>query len=75
MTGELDRRGASRQKGTHVADIAAGGTLPIPSARTSGRRRAAGIYGAIITAAILDTAGGKLSTDALVVGVVATLVV
>jgi hypothetical protein len=75
LTGELDRRGASRQKGTHVADIAAGGTLPIPSARTSGRRRAAGIYGAIITAAILDTAGGKLSTDALVVGVVATLVV
>jgi hypothetical protein len=43
--------------------------------QASGRRHAAGIYGAIITAAILDTAGGRLSTNALVVGVVATLVV
>jgi hypothetical protein len=58
-----------------VADITAGGRLPVPSARRSGRRRAAGIYGAIITSAILDTAGGTLPTDALVVGVVATLVV
>jgi len=58
-----------------MADVAAGRGLPAPSARTSGQRRAAGIYGAIITAAILDTAGGKLPTDVLVVGVVATLVV
>ena len=58
-----------------MADVAAGGGLPAPSARTSGQHRAAGIYGAIITAAILDTAGGKLPTDVLVVGVVATLVV
>lgn len=57
-----------------MADIAAG-SLSAPSARTSGRRRAAGIYGAIVTAAILDTAGGRLPTDVLVVGVVATLVV
>ena len=35
---------------------------------------AAGIYGAIITAAILDTAGGHLPTAALVVPVVVTLV-
>jgi hypothetical protein len=41
----------------------------------SKRRRAAGIYGAIITAAILDTAGGRLSTDALVAAVVGTLFV
>jgi hypothetical protein len=58
-----------------MADIAAGDRLPAPSAKMSGRRRAAGIYGAIVTAAILDAAGGKLSTDALVVAVVATLVV
>jgi len=58
-----------------MANIAAGGALPLPSAKTSGRRRAAGIYGAIITAAILDTAGGRLPTDALVAAVVGTLVV
>ena len=58
-----------------MADTAAGGGLPAPSAQTSRRRRAAGIYGAIITAAILDTAGGRLPTDVLVVGVVASLVV
>ena len=58
-----------------MADIAASGRLPAPPAKTSGRRRAAGIYGAIVTAAILDAAGGKLPTDTLVVAVVATLVV
>jgi hypothetical protein len=41
----------------------------------SGRRRAAGIYGSIITAAILTAAGGVLPTPALVVAVVVTLVV
>ena len=40
-----------------------------------GRRRAAGIYGAIVTAAILDAAGGHLPTTALVVSVVVTLLV
>ena len=58
-----------------MADIAPGGTVPAPAARTSKRRRAAGIYGAIITAAILDAAGGKIPTDALVIAVIATLVV
>jgi hypothetical protein len=58
-----------------MADITAGGRLPAPTAKTSKRRRAAGIYGAIITAAILDAAGGTIPTDALVVAVVATLVV
>ena len=43
--------------------------------KNAGRRRAAGIYGAIITAAILDTAGGHLPTAALVVAVVVTLLV
>ena len=46
-----------------------------PAAGSPGRRRAAGIYGAIITAAILDTAGGRVSTTALVVSVVVTLLV
>jgi hypothetical protein len=58
-----------------MADITADGRLPAPTAKTSRRRRAAGIYGAIVTAAILDAAGGKIPTDALVVAVVATLVV
>jgi hypothetical protein len=40
-----------------------------------GRRRAAGIYGTVITAAIIDTAGGHVSTAQLVVSVFVTLVV
>jgi hypothetical protein len=59
-----------------MAGIAAGGEMqPDRAAGNLGRRRAAGIYGAIITAAILDTAGGKLPTVALVVSVVVTLLV
>jgi len=56
--------------------IAAGeGAQAGPAVENLGRRRAAGIYGAIITAAILDTAGGHVSTTALVVSVVVTLLV
>jgi len=59
-----------------MAGIAAGrGVEPGPTARNRGRRRAAGIYGAIITAAILDTAGGRLPTEALVIAVLVTLLV
>jgi hypothetical protein len=59
-----------------MAGIAAGSeSQREPTTRNLGRRRAAGIYGAIITAAILDTAGGHLSTAALVVSVVVTLLV
>ena len=59
-----------------MAGIAAGGEVQRGSAAANlGRRRAAGIYGAIITAAILDTAGGHLSTTALVISVVVTLLV
>ena len=58
-----------------MAGIAAGGAGPETSVAAKGRRRAAGIYGAIITAAILDTAGSNMSTDALVIAVVITLVV
>jgi MFS family permease len=59
-----------------MAGIAADDGVQLgPAAKKLGRRRAAGIYGAIITAAILDTAGGKLPTAALVVTVVVTLLV
>jgi hypothetical protein len=59
-----------------MAGIAADGGVQLgPAAKNLGRRRAAGIYGAIITAAIFDTVGGRLSTAALVISVVVTLVV
>jgi hypothetical protein len=59
-----------------MAGIAAGGEVQgAAAAGNAGRRRAAGIYGAIITAAILDTAGDRLSTSALVAAVVITLLV
>lgn len=41
----------------------------------SGRRRAAGIYGAVITASVLAAAGGRVTTVALAVSVIVTLVV
>ena len=59
-----------------MTSIAAGDGAQVgPAAESLGRRRAAGIYGAIITAAILDTAGGHVSTVALAVSVVVTLLV
>jgi hypothetical protein len=59
-----------------MVSIAAGdGRERAPSARISGRRRAAGIYGAIVTAAIIAASGSKLPTVALVVAVVVTLLV
>jgi hypothetical protein len=73
----------SRQE-QNMTDIASGGqraslaktsAVKTAAARTSGKNRAAGIYGAIITAAVLDTAGDRLSTAALVIAVVVTLVV
>jgi hypothetical protein len=59
-----------------MAGITAGDEVRLSAAaKNLGRRRAAGIYGAIITAAIFDTAGGHLTTAALVVSVVVTLLV
>jgi hypothetical protein len=59
-----------------MTSIAAGdGAQSGGAAENLGRRRAAGIYGAIITAAILDTAGGHVSTTVLVISVVVTLLV
>lgn len=58
-----------------MVGITAGGNQPESMVQKRGRRRAAGIYGTIITAAILAAASGKLSTAALAVSVVVTLVV
>jgi predicted membrane protein len=59
-----------------MVSIASGdGRRPAPSVQTSGRHRAASIYGAIITAAIIAAVGGTLSTTSLVIAVVVTLVV
>ena len=59
-----------------MAGIAAGGEIQRgPTTKNLGRRRAAGIYGAIVTAAILDTAGGHVSTTVLAISVVVTLLV
>jgi hypothetical protein len=46
-----------------------------PSAQSRGRRRAAGIYGTIITAAILAAAGDHLASLPLAISVVVTLLV
>jgi len=58
-----------------MAGTAAGGTQAGPSAITPGRRRAAGIYGAIITAAVLAAGGNQLPTRTLAVSVLVTLLV
>ncbi len=58
-----------------MAGIAAGRTQPGSSARTPGRRRAAGIYGTIITAAVLAAAGDHVPALPLAVSIVITLVV
>jgi hypothetical protein len=54
--------------------------IPVPSEdglrghrSSSGRRRAAGIYGTIVTAAVIAAGGGQLSTAALEVTVLVTL--
>jgi hypothetical protein len=46
-----------------------------PPDSTAGRRRAAGIYGAIITASVMAAAGSSLPTGALALSVLITLVV
>jgi hypothetical protein len=62
-------------RGSHDKYRSRGRPELAPAAENLGRRRAAGIYGAIVTAAILDTAGGHASTTALVISVVVTLLV
>ena len=59
-----------------MTSIAAGDGAQLgPAAENLGRRRTSGIYGAIITAAILDTVGGRTSTTVLVISIVVTLLV
>jgi hypothetical protein len=53
----------------------AGNASGTPHGAGAGRRRAAGIYGAIITASIMTAAGGSLPTLALALSVLLTLVV
>ena len=52
-----------------------GGPVDRAAVRTAGRRRASGIYGAIVTAAILTAASGEAPTAALAIAVVVTLLV
>ncbi len=56
-------------------DAQAGPDVPARPDVRAGRRRAAGIYGAIITASIMTSAGGKFSTLDLALSVLITLVV
>ena len=58
-----------------VTITAGDGRQPERAAQISGQHRAASIYGAIITAAIIAATGQKLSTVALAVAVVVTLLV
>jgi hypothetical protein len=59
-----------------MVSIAAGdGRRPARSVKISGRHRAASIYGAIITAAIIAASGGDLPTVPLAIAVVVTLLV
>jgi hypothetical protein len=58
-----------------MAGIPGGGAGHGPSVQAAGRRRASGIYGTIITAAILVAAGGHLPTLPLAASIVVTLLV
>src|SRR5713101_2504280 len=58
-----------------MAGISASGAQPGLSARAPLRRRAAGIYGTIITAAVLAAAGDHVPTLPLVVSILVTLLV
>ena len=60
---------SSEQVGVTPGNTASAGTS------RAARRRAAGIYGTVITAAVLASAGGRLSTTALAVAVLITLIV
>jgi len=58
-----------------MAGISPSGAHPLPSARPRGPRRAAGIYGTIITAAVLAAAGDHVPTLPLAVSILVTLLV
>jgi uncharacterized membrane protein YqaE (UPF0057 family) len=58
-----------------MVSIAAGDGRQRAPVKISGRRRAAGIYGIIVTAAIIAASGGEVSTIDLVIAVMLTLLV
>jgi hypothetical protein len=60
---------------THGSDESSVPAVRSRSPSRASRRRAAGIYGAVITAAVLASAGAQLSTAALAVAVLTTLAV
>jgi hypothetical protein len=66
----MDGEGGSRDPGRAGSPDVLRSTV-----HAAGRRRAAGIYGTVITAAVLAAAGGHLPTAALAVAVLMTLVV
>jgi Flp pilus assembly protein TadB len=63
------------QKVTMTVAELAQAEQPRRAVRSSGRRRAAGIYGTIITAAVIAATGVRLTTLALVISVLVTLLV
>lgn len=63
------------QKVTMTVAEPAQAEQPRRAVRSGGRRRAAGIYGTIITAAVIAATGVRLTTLALVVSVLVTLLV
>lgn len=63
------------QKVTMTVAELAQAEQPRRAVRSSGRRRAAGIYGTIITAAVIAATGVRLTTLALVFSVLVTLLV
>jgi 4-hydroxybenzoate polyprenyltransferase len=63
------------QKVTMTVAELAQAEQPRRAVRSGGRRRAAGIYGTIITAAVIAATGVRLTTLALVVSVLVTLLV
>ena len=67
--------GDHRQKVTITVAELAHAERPRRAAGPSGRRRASGIYGTIITAAVIAATGVRLTTLALVVSVLVTLLV
>lgn len=60
---------------TDGSDESSGPAAPSRSHARASRRRAAGIYGAVVTAAVLAAAGAQLPTAALAVAVLTTLAV
>ena len=61
--------------GAHPAEAQPAEAQPAPHDRTPGPRRAAGIYGTIVTAAVLAAAGDHVPTLPLAVSIVVTLLV